>query len=68
VLQGFFTRHQPNGHIVIDYPNGDNYTGNVSMGIREGQGTLSVPSQGFIYSGEWQNNLKHGEKLREYKF
>jgi len=38
VLQGSFTRHQPNGEIVIDYPNGDNYTGNVKMGIREGQG------------------------------
>jgi len=40
VMVGEFMRHKPHGQISINYPNGDQYDGEVNMGIMEGQGKV----------------------------
>lgn len=45
-------------HIL--YSNGNQYTGNCIMSIREGQGVLTYKN-GSIYKGEFCNNLPHGK-------
>jgi hypothetical protein len=35
-------------------------------GVRSGQGVLRVPD-GYVYSGEWAHDRKHGHGMATYK-
>lgn len=49
-------QHGPGQHL---YKNGDYYKGSFAFGQRSGYGTLKEAKK--IYSGFWENNIKHGE-------
>ena len=52
----------PHGWGEMDYVRGQRYTGQWSMGMKEGCGVMI--SQGFVsnrYRGQWQRDLKTGK-------
>ena len=51
---------KPDGHGTYIWPDGDKYVGAWKNGQREGLGCHSR-TNGFIFIGEVQNNLPHGE-------
>jgi len=47
------------GYGYLIYGNGDYYEGEISGGVRHGQGKLT--SKGSVYEGGWQDNEQHGQ-------
>ena len=51
-IEGLFSRNLPNGdQMVINYPNGDQYTGAMRDGVIEGFGKLVRNSNNTSYTG-----------------
>ena len=50
---------------TINYDNGDKYVGDVSNGVRHGQGTYTFAS-GEKYVGEWKDGKRHGQGTKTF--
>lgn len=48
------------GSGVFVWGNGDKYDGEFREGMMFGRGTFESPDLGYMYDGEWENNLKNG--------
>ena len=46
--------------IIIIYPNGDKYVGEVQDGLPDGYGTIASIN-GHMYDGGWKNGRQHGK-------
>ncbi len=55
----------PSGMQVMEYDNGDQYSGMMSFGSREGMGTLTEAG-GAVYTGEWSDDLRNGSGRQQY--
>jgi hypothetical protein len=49
----------PNDEVIIDYPNGDRYSGQVKDGKKHGSGTL-ICNNDYRYTGEFKDDEIHG--------
>ena len=65
VFTGTFTNGSK-GNGTINYPNGDNYFGNVDTMIKEGQGTYTW-ADGSYLKGTWKNDKLEGAGQYYYK-
>ena len=45
--------------------NDDSYSGNFACGVKEGEGIMKY-ANGDVYTGQWLDNLPHGQGKREY--
>ncbi|KAL4476333.1 hypothetical protein ABPG74_010066 [Tetrahymena malaccensis] len=57
---GYFKNGQFDGEGVYFYNHGDIYRGQLRKDLRQGHGTYYYHELGFIYSGEWNGNVKEG--------
>ncbi|KAL4494014.1 hypothetical protein ABPG72_022031 [Tetrahymena utriculariae] len=57
---GYFKNSQFDGEGVYFYNHGDIYRGQLRKDFRQGHGTYYYHELGFIYSGEWNGNVKEG--------
>ncbi|EAR88049.2 MORN motif protein (macronuclear) [Tetrahymena thermophila SB210] len=57
---GYFKNNQFDGEGVYFYNHGDIYRGQLRKDLRQGHGTYYYHGLGFIYSGEWNGNVKEG--------
>lgn len=55
------------GSGVFVWGNGDKYDGEFREGMMFGRGTFESPDLGYMYDGEWENNLKNGEGIERFK-
>jgi hypothetical protein len=69
VYNGYFEYTKPygQGNAIINYKNGDEYSGNVTNGIPNGEGTMRYKN-GDVYSGNVVNGERNGVGTMTYKF
>ena len=46
---------------TINYPNGAVYSGDLLDGLKHGEGTYNSPEDNVKYSGEWEDDARHGK-------
>lgn len=68
-ISGYISEGNFNGECTVSFSNGDYYTGNLTNGVREGQGTYKWSSDGSNaeYSGSWSNDMMNGEGIYYYE-
>ena len=56
----------PNDEEIIEYPNGDKYSGQVKEGKKHGFGTF-ISHEGYKYSGDFKDDEMHGSGVYLYE-
>ncbi|CAF0740496.1 unnamed protein product [Adineta ricciae] len=51
--------------VVIEYPDGSKYEGDVEDGMKDGEGTLSYPDGGY-YEGQWSEDMRCGYGVNKW--
>ena len=46
---------------MYTWPSGATYRGDVVDGKRIGQGTMRFANSDIVYTGEWQDSMRHGK-------